>query len=121
MVLSIGCNCGERDKVLRDALECLAAYMSDTRCSSLYETPAVGANAKGTYMNAVVRGGIREPLDVFNSHLKEIELSFGRDAESRLLGLVPLDIDIVMCDGNVIRSRDFDREFFQLGYRQLSE
>ena len=37
----------------------------------------------------------------------------------KLAGLVPIDLDIVMWNGEVVRQRDFNQDYFQIGWKQL--
>lgn len=118
VVISIGSNCGDRAENVRAALEWLSANLTDTRCSDIYETPEI--HGKGSpYMNAVLTG--HTPLDFaeLNGMFKKYELSQGRDADARALGLVPIDIDIVVRNGEVIRPADYAAAFFKLGFSQI--
>lgn len=50
---------------------------------------------------------------------KQFEISLGRDAQARTRGDVPVDIDIVVFDGKIMRERDFESEFFRIGYMEI--
>lgn len=120
VVVSVGSNCGDRTENVRAALEWLSSHIANTRCSDIYETPEI--HGKGSpYMNAVLVGST--PLDIaeLNDTFKKYELSQGRDADARAAGMVPIDIDIVVWDGEVIRSGDYAASFFKLGYSQLKD
>lgn len=71
-------------------------------------------------MNAVMSGvfqGIGYDLE---DKLKEKEKEMGRDSRCREKGLVPIDIDIVICDGEIWKDWDYRQKFFQIGYSQLN-
>ena len=51
--------------------------------------------------------------------LKQTESEAGRDSISDLEGRVELDLDLVIWDGRIVRPKDFERLYFNIGYRQL--
>ena len=121
VVLGLGSNCGDRYMSLKSAYRRLLDILDCPVCSSMYETPAVGEHAVGSYINAVVCGVTNLPSERLDSILKNLERAAGRDENARKRGEVPLDIDIVIYDDIVIRPRDYDQRFFQQGYQELSK
>ncbi|MDE6291507.1 MAG: 2-amino-4-hydroxy-6-hydroxymethyldihydropteridine diphosphokinase, partial [Muribaculaceae bacterium] len=73
------------------------------------------------YMNAVILGRTSLTPDELESTCKEYEAACGRNAEARANGDVPVDVDLVVYDGCVLREKDFRCEFFLKGYRSLHE
>ena len=88
--------------------------------STIYTTRPI--NPKSTsdndYHNAVVFFETHIPLDEYTVISKELEDNVGRNQS---MGFVGIDIDIVVWDGKILRPIDFEREYFQLGYRQIME
>ena len=117
-VLSIGSDYGDRAVAVAEAIAWLSTVLDSSRASDIYETPPVG-HAGSNYMNAVFMGESSIEVEELDRLCKEYELSHGRDAEARKAGRVPVDIDIVMVDGNVVRPKDFKCNFFRIGYCQL--
>lgn len=123
-VLCFGSNCGEREQTLLKALETIRATVGKPTASSMYETPAVAsvsspAYARHPYINMVVKVDTEMTESILEHTLKKAEADAGRDEECRRLGLVPLDIDIVVYDGKIVRPRDYAQSFFQIGYSQI--
>lgn len=116
-ILSVGSNCGFAN--VSRAVTWLAGQLSDFRASSLYDTPAANGGS-GAYVNAVVEGTTGMDRESFNGLLKNYETDCGRDASCRSLGIVPIDIDIVICDGDVVREWDYRQNFFRIGYSELA-
>lgn len=108
-----------RTEKLRWACQRLSSEFQDFNCSAFYETPAVGHKASGTYLNAVAEATTETNMEQTEALLKRLEIEAGRDAEARARGEVPLDIDIVIWDGEIVRHRDYSQSFFQIGYRSL--
>lgn len=117
LFLSIGSNRSYEDVI--NAIEWLKKKLFNTRISSLYKTPPVQGHGK-PYVNAVMEGKINMDLDDFNCELKKFEISSGRDEIARAAGIVPVDIDIVISNGEVLRKRDYVQSFFKIGYLELA-
>lgn len=130
VVLGIGSNFGDRRKNVGRAVEWLLDLLEDVEVSSIYETPPMpSSSGKGMpvpvsgvtsdYMNCVVAGSYCGSIDELNRKLKEYETANGRDIYCRSHGLVPVDIDIVVASGEILRPRDYSASFFRIGYSQL--
>ena len=118
VTISIGSNCGDRKTLVKEAMEWLKTILVQVKCSDIYETPCVLKTGE-PYMNAVVSGfyqGIGYDLE---DSLKTKEKEMGRTAECRERGDVPIDLDLVICDGDIVRPRDYKQKFFQIGFSQL--
>lgn len=118
VVISIGSNCGDRKKSVEEAINWLKTVLIQTKISSIYETPCAMKSGK-PYMNAVVSGFYQGTGFQLDDAIKEKEHEMGRTSECREKGEVPVDMDIVVCDGEVLRDWDFRQKFFRLGYSQI--
>lgn len=121
-VLGLGSNDGDRELHLRHALNYLAEICETLYCSTSYESPAMSGQVpvnKPHYLNAVASVDFQGELSILESKLKECEIIEGRDATARAEGRVPLDIDVVVYQGRVLRPGDFERYFFRRGYEEL--
>lgn len=117
-VLVVGSNCINREDAVRDALKFIQSSFRVSRKSDVYESPdCLGSGKK--YLNAVVEIEVTVPVDTLEKELKAYERRSGRTMDKKLKGEVPIDIDIVICDGEVCRVRDFNARYFKLGYEGL--
>lgn len=106
-----------KDKVLK-AIVRLTDFIDIITVSDIYKTPEIHGNG-APYHNAVIRTKTdidRERLDML---FKDIEREFGRDELARRDARVPIDIDIVICKGIVLRPKDYNQSFFQIGYKSI--
>lgn len=94
VVLCLGGNKGDREKLLFRAIECLNDHFQLLRVSKIYETAAWGGVAKGDFLNqlAIISTGL-DPEDVLDI-LQEIEQELGRKREDPW-GDRTMDIDIL--------------------------
>lgn len=119
VVLGLGSNSGDRMAALSQAVVSLRDIIPDLCSSSFYETAPVGVNHHGPYMNAVACGSTPLGLIQLDTELKSLEVKAGRDEAARARREVPLDLDIVIYDEEIVRPRDFSQSFFQIGYQEL--
>lgn len=118
VVISIGSNCGDRRKMVEKAVEWLKSILMQTSCSGIYETPCA-RHTDVTYLNAVVKGYYSGTGFELDDILKGKEHEMGRTAECREAGKVPIDMDIVICDGEVLKDWDYRQKFFRIGFEQI--
>ncbi|WP_226475300.1 2-amino-4-hydroxy-6-hydroxymethyldihydropteridine diphosphokinase [Pseudomonas sp. MWU16-30323] len=90
--LGLGSNI-EREAHLRAGLDALAGFLTDLRCSPVFESQPVGIKS-GPFFNLVVSAYTDLPLMELDRRLKFIEADNGRYAPDRK-GL-PLDIDVLL-------------------------
>lgn len=118
LVLSVGSNTGDRRNSVTSAVEWLKKILIDFNCSDIYETPCVKMTGSH-YMNCVVRGKFHGELSLLDNKIKDYEKAMGRDEISRSQNLVPIDIDIVIAEGEILREWDYNQKFFQQGFMKL--
>lgn len=119
VVIGIGSNCGNRKLNVERAISWLGTILIEAKSSEIYETPCALKVGK-PYMNSVVKGFYSGTGIQLENNLKEKEREMGRDSECREKGDVPIDMDIVVMDGGVIKNWDYRQKFFQIGFQQIS-
>ena len=92
VVLGLGSNT-EREAHLCAGLEALSGFLTQMRCSPVFESQAVGIKS-GPFFNLAVSGYSELSLGELDRRLKFIEADNGRYAPDRK-GL-PLDIDVLL-------------------------
>lgn len=121
-ILGLGSNHGDREAHLRHAFSFLAEICTTAYYSSPYESPAMSGDSiahKPHYLNAVAAIEFDGDIPTLQAMLKACEVMEGRTAEMRAKGGVPLDMDVVIADGEILRPADFRRYFFRQGYEEL--
>ena len=66
---------------------------------------------RDAYLNQLASGATLLDEDVLNERLKEVEREFGRNEQKRRLGIVPIDLDILLFDGERRHLRDWERPY----------
>ncbi len=120
VVISIGSNCPEREREVEKSIRFLSEKLDGVRASDCYSTPA--SNGKDAdYLNAVLVATTDYSRERVVSLLKLYEVANGRTALSKQEGIIPIDLDLVMWNGAVVRQNDFDKDYFQIGWKQLEK
>lgn len=117
----MGSNCGDKISNVKLALDWLRVNrdVELIAYSGIYETPEIHGRAI-TYMNAVASISFDLKSEEINSEFKKYEISFGRTEDCRRSGLVPIDIDIVLLNNEVLRPMDYNSLFFSIGYNEIN-
>lgn len=118
LVIGIGSNSADRQQQMVCAIEYLTTLFSEVRVSSVYETPALNGK-DASYLNSVAIAKTDMELLEATSALKQWEKQCGRTPESKSLGSIPIDLDIVVWNDEVLREKDFSYSFFTKGYKEL--
>ena len=118
VVFSIGSNYGDRFANVTYGLNWLSNFLTHFKCSTIYATPDCHGGSR-EYLNAVAYGVTDISPQQIETICKKIELECGRDESMRNLGNVPLDIDLVVYESQILRPKDFNCAFFKIGYDMI--
>ena len=120
-IIGLGSNVEERSSIIASTIEKLMSTFTKVSVSPVYETPAFGKESDESlrYCNAVATGGTDMGRDEFIKWLKEYELEAGRNRIDDIAGKIALDLDLVVWDHKIVRQTDFERPYFNIGYRYL--
>ena len=97
--IGLGCNVGDREAILREAIQWIAARTGNRlkSCSSLYETEPFGKRDQAWFVNCVIQVETTRDLQDFFRLLQEGERRFGRMRRERW-GPRTLDLDLLFFD-----------------------
>ncbi len=119
-IISLGSNAiGSRSRVA-DAIALLRGRFDVRAVSDIYSTPALDGRSP-KYFNAVAAVTTDAPIEQMVAEMKEIERDAGRRPQDHGSRVVPLDLDVVTCDGRVLRPADYTRSYFTIGYHQIMD
>lgn len=114
----MGSNVEDRMARVAAAMTWIQSILQCTVCSGIYETDDFHPTGR-KYCNAVMAGDSALSQDEIDATAGLYELNAGRDEAARRRGDVPIDIDLVIWNGTVLRPRDMEREYFLRGFREL--
>lgn len=103
VVLCLGGNKGDREKLLSRAIESLDKYFDLIQVSSVYETEAWGGVAKGKFLNQLAVISTSQSASELLEIIQTIETKLGRRREEPW-GDRTMDIDILYYGDQVIKT-----------------
>lgn len=118
VVLSIGSNCSERETQMNACVAWLTDKLLNVNVSHTYETPALNG-IDNSYLNAVIMGYVSVDYDELRMLFKQYEKDRGRNIDSKKNGIVPIDIDIVVWNDEILKKQDFNQSYFQIGWTSI--
>jgi 2-amino-4-hydroxy-6-hydroxymethyldihydropteridine diphosphokinase len=110
VLLSLAANCYQKSNLAK-ARQCLGEVISNVNYTSEQWTEPVSSLRHDLYLNQLAEGTTELGIEELSLRLKAIELSFGRTAQKRKLGIVPIDLDILEYDGQRYHERDWQRPY----------
>lgn len=120
LVISLGSNSPDRQSQMEYAIRHLKSKFLNVMVSSVYETLATNGK-DAPYFNAVMIAETSLEINDATLFLKQWEMLCGRTLESKYQGVIPIDLDIVMWNDDIIKPNDYSYPYFTLGYNQLLE
>lgn len=118
VVISLGSNTADSKNRVKIALRWLASAIGDLKQSEIYSTtPNSGTGAD--YSNCIIKGNTAIGLHELNHLLKKYEIEQGRDKNARNCGIVPIDIDILLYDTQILRPKELTYPYLQPGLKEL--
>ena len=121
VLISLASNTPDKLRQMNNAFAELQEMGLVAASSSIYETIACGSIKSPNYLNAVVKIFTDTDHQELYDVLKTMEKAHGRTPESKLSGKIPLDIDIVVWNGEIIRPQDWKQDYFQTGLKELEQ
>jgi GTP cyclohydrolase-4 len=101
--VGIGSNLGDRQANILAALQRLRARAQILTVSAFYESEAAGGAQGPAYLN--IAAALRTELDAqsFASFARDVELAVGRARGTRRLEARPIDLDLLVFDGQIVQ------------------
>lgn len=120
VVLSLGSNFNPEENIGCAAEKLRILF--DTVCFSeaVYTAPIGDYPADRPFLNQVVIAYTRmSTAEELKALLKEIETTLGRNENSKAVGLIPIDIDLLQWNTTVLKPADMEREYILSGLLSL--
>ena len=96
---------------LQRARHCLETLLQAPRYTSELWTLPIGSKRNDHYINQLVEASTTLGFDELCLSLKKIETDFGRTDEKRAMGIVPIDLDVLRFDDQLLHLRDWERPY----------
>jgi GTP cyclohydrolase-4 len=120
LYLGIGSNLGDRQANLLAALQRLRARAEIFALSGFYESQAAGGASGPPYLNVAVGLRYERNREAFERFARDVELAVGRAREVRRLEPRPIDIDLLVFDGEIVQLGLDDRPYDAVPLREIA-
>lgn len=118
VLLGLGSN-WDKEKNMERAAEMLRAHFVFIRFSQPVYTEPIDCLLSTTFLNQVAVLYSEERPEQIRDVLKEIERRIGRTPEDKSRGRVPIDIDLLQWNDQVLKAGDLTRAYVLDGIRSL--
>lgn len=117
-LLCLGSNF-ERHAHIAQARQSLVHHFPGIRFGEEMETEAIGSGFLSPFTNQLARFSTLLSAEEVRTILKSIEKENGRLPEDKTQGIVKLDIDLLMYDGQILKPKDMEKDFVRKGLKAL--
>ncbi len=97
----------------------LMSNFDNVTVSDIYEMEAING-VDAPYLNAVAIASTDSPPEAITAKLKQWEKECGRTPSSKSVGIIPMDLDLIIWNGTILRPREFNRAYFSRGYNEIN-
>lgn len=119
-IIGVGSNVVDREAFVEAAIEALMSKFIHVSASEVYESDEFGnPDGAAKYCNAVVAGRTELSCEELEKWLKNYEKEQGRTEITDIEHKIFIDLDLVVWNSRILRPTDFERAYFNIGYRYL--
>lgn len=113
VVLCMGSNLNRESKI-EEAAALLRLYFDSICFSEAVYTESVGEGSlSGPFLNQVaIAYTPYTPIEI-HVGLKQMEYALGRRPEDKIRGLIPIDIDLLQWNGQILKEEDLKRSYIK--------
>ena len=119
-ILCLGSNT-DCEANLKSAASLLRAYFGSIRFSEAIYTEPIGLSDSGLFLNQVAVAGTNASLEEVRRAVKAMEKRLGRMSDSKQKGKIPIDIDLLLWNGTILKPADWEKEYVQLLFRSVAD
>lgn len=108
VILCLGSNT-DCEANLKSAASLLRAYFGSIRFSEAIYTEPIGLPDSGLFLNQVAVAGTNASLEEVRRAVKAMEKRLGRMSDSKQKGKIPIDIDLLLWNGTILKPADWEK------------
>lgn len=111
VLISIGSNINSHANVAK-AIRLLAGILEGAAVTPVVSTKPVGGHQyKSDFLNCLVKGNTALAMEELEARLKQIETQMGRTPDSKITGVVLIDVDILQYGEQKYHLKDWRRPY----------
>lgn len=118
IIIALGSNTNPRQNMER-ASSAIELLLPDIRWSEAVFTAPEACSNPALFLNLVGIAHTSLPVADLIRHFKQIERALGRVPENKHQGIIPIDIDLLQWNSELLKPDDMQRGYIKEGIRQL--
>lgn len=118
-LISLGANTPDKHAVLVRTIERIKDLVLIQAQTPIYDTLAEGNTEAASYSNALLQIATDIDYATLRATFKSWEKEVGRNPQSKVQGIIPLDVDIISWNNHVLKERDMQFAYMQQGLKLL--
>lgn len=121
-IISIGSNLKDGETILRNTCDILSLWVRRYEGTRYLHNPAIGMGDDAPeFTNRLLVITTTLSVAELKNMLKHLEIIAGDTRAKRMHGIVTLDCDLDIYDGEVMKPRNVEREYFHILFAELGE
>lgn len=110
VIISVGSNYLAEEN-LDNAVSILSKKFPDIQFSPIIETTPYGENYNNNFLNTLGWFKTEHEREFIYNSLKTVEKEMGRKKADKLTGKIIIDIDLIKIDDQILKPKDFERDY----------
>lgn len=118
IILCLGSNQDKETNIQR-AADRLRGYFPDLIVDKPVLTKPIDCCNPALFLNEVAIASTSLSKEEVRSILKQIESFMGRTSQSKIEGIIPIDIDLIVWNNEVLKPDDWNRDYVKEAFERL--
>lgn len=97
----------------------LNVYFDKISFSETIYTEPIGMPQSNLFLNQVAIAYTSRPMEEVKNILKSIEKQLGRTPQSKKQGVIPIDIDLLQWNDQILKPQDLERVYIRQGIESI--
>lgn len=118
VVIGLGANWNGEEQI-KAADKLLKNYFNKISFSEGVYTEPIGMSQSNLFFNQVAIAYTSRPIEEVKNALKSMEKQLGRTPHSKQQGIIPIDIDLLQWNDQILKLQDLERAFIRQGIESI--
>lgn len=119
-IISMGSNENKTENMFR-CRDLLGRCYPNVLFSDMIRTEPIGANYSTAFYNQLTLVQSEDSVSLLTNKLKRIEQEIGRQPGEKAKGIIKIDLDLLVVNGSIVKSKDFERSYIYVLLDDLKE
>ena len=118
VIIGLGSN-WKSEVHIQQANRLLMDYFDEIHFSEAVYTEPIGVSQSDLFLNQVAIAYTSHSIAEIETVLKEMEKMLGRTSTSKQQGIIPIDLDLLQWNNQILKSDDLERDYIRNGIESI--